>query len=200
MTLSTGDVINTRPPKRSIWWQATHPFESVPQGCIQAHQRHVGYADWRDTHSMLYFGPARILSVTYPHTKWETWDRVQQRDFRVWRPTFPLDSQDVLVMYEAAHKLIGTSYDVGQLLDIALNEILGYGVGFYHRIFDFGGNLMVCSVGVRACFDAARKAKESAGQPPPFDVLFTQGGQKLNVERTPPAAYANTPARFAQAS
>jgi hypothetical protein len=196
MSPQPGDVINTRPPERSTWWKILHPKESIPAWGIQRYQRAEGFGEWRDTHSMLFLDETHILSVTYPHTIWDTWEAVQQRLWTVYRPNFELDAQDLAAMRVAADAMIGRHYDVGQLLDIALNKILGYDVSVYRRFFDAGAKLMVCSVGVRTCFDYARKAKEGEGLPPPFEVLFEKDGKKLNVERTCPANYANTPGMF----
>lgn len=198
MDPNPGDVILTRPEPHSLGWKILHPFESIPAWGIQRYQRADGFQVWQDTHAMLFLGPDRILSVTYPETKWERWAEVSKREWSVYRPAFALDGADVDVMWSAAQRMIGSHYDVGQLLDIALNKILGYNVSTWHRLFDQGARRNVCSVGVRTCFERARQVKEAAGIEPPFRVLFEKDGQKLHVERTCPANFANTPGRYTQ--
>jgi len=191
--LQVGDVINTAPPAHGSWWKLVHPLQSIPAWAIRRYQRTMGYRNWQDTHTMLYLGDERILSVTWPKAKWEKLDKVAERCWFLYRPTFALDSHDRENLHAAAEELIGWHYDIGQLLDIALNKILKYGVGRWVTFFDSGARQKVCSVGVRACFEHARKVKEAAQLHPPFDILFTINEQKLHVEKTCPADFANSP-------
>lgn len=190
-----GDIINTRPELGPIRFSLLHP-KSIPGWAIQRHQRKRGFADPLDTHTMVYLGPERIFSVTWPRTRWEKWVDVRERLWACFRPEFPLDATDLLSLEEAAAQMIGTHYDIGQLLDIALNRILGYSWDRYRVFFDGGLGQRVCSVGARTLYEHARKRKEALGQAPPFDVLFSVDGIKLSVERTTPADFANTPGRF----
>lgn len=191
-TLRPGDVINTG-PNRAVKW-----YQNILSWGIQTHQKKMGYPVWHDTHTVLYFDYSHIFSVTYPKTEWETVmqlvDRapMEKKIITVWRPRFELPDIYMRWVCESATHMIGTRYDVGQLLDIALNQLLRYDVASWKTVFDYGAWLKVCSVGVRACFDAGRKAYEVNGWKPPFDVLFTYQGSKLHVERTPPAAFANS--------
>lgn len=162
---------------------------------------------------MVYFGPDRVLvsvaslvtgqifSCTFPHTKWETWEEVSKRDWDCYRPIFMLLTQaDLDLMKIAAEKMLGTHYDVGQLLDIALNKILGYGVGSWHTFFDFGAKMKVCSVAARTIFEAlrhwTRTELPSTSVKKIYDELFPKLFGGVNVERTAPAHFANSPQEF----
>jgi hypothetical protein len=190
-----GDVINTQ-PGRLHWLQ--HPLEAAAARGIQTYQKSLGLTGWPDTHTMLYFGPLTILSVTTPEAKWERWSDVRRRRWFAYRPAFAMTDQHLLWLFAAARAMIGTDYDEGQLLDIALNMILGYDVDVYRPVFDAGPHLRVCSVGVRTCFDHARKMSERAGTAPPFDgnLFMAPNGKKWHVETTPPALFSSRPIRF----
>lgn len=197
MMLRPGDVINTRPEPHSLGWKILHPKASLPAWGIQAFQKAEGYPlpARLDTHTMVYFDDRHILSVTDPVVIWDTWDSVRTRIWAAYAPTFHLDDADLAVMYATAGRMVDTTYDRGQLLDFVICRLLGY--DHVYKAF-FGSNkLYVCSVGSRALFEAARKAKEAADKAPPFDVLFRlRDGSKLPVDLTPPARFSSTPGQF----
>jgi hypothetical protein len=191
-----GDVINTESHPK---FYEVHLW--ILKKGIRWHQRSLGFANWRHTHTMLYLNDRAIFSCTWPHCKWETWEKVSKSDYDIYRPRFLSHTEtEEARMWAAASEMIGTHYDGGQLLDIALNSLLGYGVGKWQRFCDWGAKLKVCSVAVRAIFEALRqrgKLYACAGGKrieisEPFPKLF--GG--LHVERTTPAHFANSPEEF----
>lgn len=180
-----GDVINTTAhPGWKVW---LYPLVWA----IQFHQRKRGFKNWKHTHTMLYFSDSCILSVTFPRAKWETWKSVQKRDWSAYRPVmFSWETskhQCIPEMLQAGNRFIGTKYDFGQLLDMALNRILGYKVSNWRTWFDADASLKVCSVGARACFEAGRKVFCRLYGFEPYERLWAS-----HVERTPPAAFANS--------
>ena len=198
MNLRPGDVINTAPPEHH-WWQFLTPAGALQIG-IQTYQRahrNPHFADYWDTHTTLYFDPQHVLSVTFPLAVWVPVGEIQREIWSAWRPVFRLSDADLEAMRQAANHLIGRPYDLGQNLDIALDEILGVPPNQYRRFFDFGRGLLTCSNGVGAVFTAAALEADQAGRPRPFEgSLFQEDGEPLDVNRICPACYANTPERF----
>jgi hypothetical protein len=66
-------------------------------------------------------------------------------------------------MSNATLPMLGTKYDYGQLLNIAMNVLLGYEFEEKTKVFDFGAKRKVCSVGIAAIFQKWRKALETQG-------------------------------------
>lgn len=159
---------------------------------IQRHQKKLGLKGWRFTHCMMFFDENQTFSVTYPKAKWEKWGHIKGQDYAIFRMKgVEFVGRYMGVMYASAGQMVGTRYDIRQLLDIAINRILGYPRGHWLRIFDAGLARNVCSVGVRTLHEALRKwSKEKFGHEL-FPRLFTIDGEKLHVERTAPAHYSN---------
>ena len=196
-----GDVINTRPGKQP-WWK---PWERFLTWGIQRHQHKLGFTNWKDTHTVLYFRDAAVLSCTYPRTVFTSWREVQKKQWYAYRPVFFGEEQQdpaytkkqLVIMQYPALRMLGTRYDIRQLMDIALNRLLRYNVSTYYRFFDWQFSNFVCSVAVRVCFDVMRKNWSKHGHEPPFRILFADSeGSKVHVERTTPAHFANTPEMF----
>jgi len=107
-------------------------------------------------------------------------------------------------MINAAREIVGTDYDLGQLLDIAINDILGYEHQRRLTIFDFGRKKKVCSVGVRVVFEYLHQVKIETEDSPPGKWLFDKLNPKkwsekdiqkfrgTDVEATAPAHFANS--------
>jgi len=174
--LQPGDVINLS--ERAPWWQF---WWRVPYAMIRRNQERIfgRQSIWHDTHCMLYLDPDHTLSVQVPRAKWRKPADYCRDRISIWRFTkypMPFTADEIQVMRDYADvHLIGTLYDVGQLLDILINTILGYPNVLHYRIFDFGKNLKVCSVGVRVLLERLRQVLDQNGQPS-FDKLF----RKLN--------------------
>jgi hypothetical protein len=94
-------------------------------------------------------------------------------------------------MFKAANKLIGKIYDIGQLLDIAINHILGYTVRRKYKIFDFGKRCKICSVGVRSIYEFLLQYIQK-NENKNLQKLFTCGNKSVDVEITTPAHFANS--------
>lgn len=152
--LKPGDIININ--GYDPWYK---PWSFIPHSAIRFHQKKLfgSKCNYRDTHTTVYFEPERIFSVTSPRTVWETIDHNSAQRFSVYRYTKrPLYDPDIALMFSTAIKMIGIKYDYGQLLDIALNYILGYKHIRKAKIFDLGRRRMVCSVGARTLFEKIR--------------------------------------------
>lgn len=183
------------------------PWAFIPHGAIRLHQKKLfgKTSNYRDTHTVLYFEPEKIFSVTTPRTRWETIEHNAKGRFTIYRyQPYQFDDTDIAVMLEAANKMIGTKYDYGQLLDIALNHILGYEHIRKAKIFDLGKRRLVCSVGARALYEQVRyRARWSLGYDK-IDRLFNELNpdywpkhevekfQRSDVELTSPAHFANS--------
>lgn len=87
----------------------------------------------------------------------------------------------------AAEEMKGEDYDIGQLLDIAINGLLGYDHQRRLTIFDFGRKKKVCSVGVRVAFEYLYKERIKTADSRPGKWLFYE----LNPEKWPPEAIRN---------
>ena len=174
--LQPGDVINEsgQAPWWQLWWR-------IPFGAIRRNQKRIfgRQSIWHDTHCMLYLDPDHTLSVQPMRAKWLTPADYCLHRISIWRFTkypMPFTTNEIKVMRDYADEhLIDTIYDVGQLLDILINTILGYPNVIHYRIFDFGKKLKVCSVGVRTLFEQLRKVLDQ-NRRPSFDRLF----RKLN--------------------
>jgi len=208
--LQPGDVIN--PSQDAPWWQL---WWRVPYHAIRRNQERIfgRQSNWDDTHCMLYLDPEHTLSVQPPRGRWLTPADYCQERIAIWRFTkypMPFTPGEVTVMRDYAEMhLIGKLYDVGQLLDILINTILGYPNVIRYPIFDFGKQLKVCSVGVRVLFERLRQVLEDTGRPA-YDALFRKlnplapwpGGvfpqsripnqYGVDVEATAPAHFANS--------
>ena len=208
--LQPGDVINIS--GRSRWWKVWY---HVADAGIRGNQKRIFgvQSNWHDTHSMIYLDPEHTLSVQPPRGTWRTpadycLDRISIWRFTKHNGRFSKEEIDVMRKYADAH-LIDKRYDVGQLLDILVNRILGYNGVIKFRIFDWGKNLKVCSVGVRTLFEKLRKVLNQNGRPS-YSKLFRKlnplapwpGGvfpqsrvpdqYGVDVEATAPAHFANS--------
>jgi len=155
---------------------------------------------------MLYLDPDHTLSVEPLRAKWlKPADYCQDR-ISIWRFTkypMPFSANETKVMRDYADEyLIGTLYDVGQLLDILMNTSSITGSSTSERISRFA------RWGVRTLFEQLRKVLNQNGQPS-FDKLFRKldpmapwpGGvfpqrripnqYGVDVEATAPAHFAN---------
>lgn len=159
---------------------------------------------WVDTHTMLYLGAKKLFSVELPKCIYDTIDSVRGKKVTVWRYTKKeLGKDDIKIMQKGAKKLVGTTYDVGQLLNIAVNQILGYPYDEKVKWFDMGAKRKVCSVGVAYIYQYWRQKTGKKVQRL-FSELnslywekwfvrdFYIDGGRWNVENTYPANFANT--------
>ena len=208
--LQPGDVVNL---SGRVTWKTFYYI--VPYHGIRSNQKRIfgKQSIWYDTHCMLYLDPEHTLSVEPPRAKWLRPEEYCLDRVSIWRFTkfpVPFTAEQVAVMRQHADEhLIGKLYDVGQLMDIMINTILGYPNTLHFRIFDFSKKLKVCSVGVRVLYEKLRKHLEEAGQRA-FGRLFQKinplapwpggvfpqsripGKYGVDVETTAPAHFANS--------
>lgn len=195
--LKPGDVINqTGHPK---WYQF---WLYITYAAIRWHQRRLlgKHSNYRDTHTMMYLGDNKTFSVELPKATIKPVSTYCLSDMSIYRLKHKMTPSMVYDMLIHATKMEGESYDVGQLLDIAINGILGYDHLRKVTTFDFGAKKKVCSVGVRVLFEKLNLERKITKQDGKW--LF----RSLNPHIWPPAAIkkykgtdveATTPAHFA---
>jgi len=208
--LQPGDVVNE---SGRVTWKTFYYW--VPYQGIRGNQKRIfgKQSIWHDTHCMLYLDPEHTLSVEPPRARWLHPEDYCRGRISIWRfNKFPVPfapGQVEVMKRHADEYLIGKIYDVGQLLDILINTILGYPNGLHYRFFDFSKKLKVCSVGVRVLYEKLRQHLEATGQPA-FGRLFQKinplapwpggvfpqsripGQYGVDVEATAPAHFANS--------
>ena len=204
--IKPGDVINF--DTKTDWYNL---HLKVAYWGIRTHQRELFGLNsrWRDTHTMLYLDDEKILSVEPIHARWAKLQNFYNDRITVWRfSKRDLSPDDIKIMEQAAEPLIGTVYDVGQLLDIAINAVLGYPHVIKYRVFDFSQYCKVCSVGVRICFEHLRKTLNLYGHESfprlfstfkfdtwPMRLVVAEDNTEckgVDVEATAPAHFANS--------
>lgn len=148
--LKPGDVINqVAHPK---WWQF---WLYITYAAIRWHQKRLlgKHSNYRDTHTMMYLGNDKTFSVELPKAVIKPVEEYCISDMSIYRINYKLSPDMIHDLRVHASVMEGENYDVGQLLDIAINGILGYNHLRKVKAFDFGSKNKVCSVGVRALFE-----------------------------------------------
>ena len=200
--LKPGDVINKHADK--LKW--SDPLNSFIQWGIQRYQKSLfgKVSDYKFTHTVLYFSPEQILSTTAPQVEWETLEHRCHTPFTVYRfKKHEYNEEHIKIMYDAASEMIGLKYDIGDILDLVINSILGYKYTRKYRWFEFSKKQMVCATSVRAIQEKLRKILDDKK-----DYTFSRLFNKLNsnkwsakdlkkfertdVEMTTPAHYSNS--------
>lgn len=195
-----GDVINQYGDFQ--WWQV---WLVIGSRAIQWYQRWLfgRHSEWRDDHTMLYFDDKNILSVELPVSSMKPLSACCLTNISIYRLSgITLAPSHIETMREASEKLLYRKYDIGQLLDIAVNGLLGYVHERRLKFFDLGKKRKVCSVGVRVVFEYLHNRKLKSAQSRPGKWLF----YSLNPDKWPPAfvkhyrgtdVEATSPAHFA---
>jgi hypothetical protein len=192
--LRPGDVINTVAAPHSKLGRIFNPVAWLQWGIRHYQKDQEHFPVWDETHTMLYLGPGRIFSMTWPRGMWERWESVSERQWRVYRPAFDLSAVDLEAMRWQADRFIGRVYDLGQNLAIEWDELWGAKPSHYSGAFDWGQYLYSCSNSVAVIFETARGLALRDGRKPPFDgQLFSEDGAPLNDNRVCPACYSNSP-------
>lgn len=202
--IKPGDVVNQTGHARwyEIWLHFTYwAIRRYQKGLLGKN------ANWHDTHTMLFFDEWDTFSVELPRAKVKPLHEYCLSDMAIYRlKLIELSSENIDCMMDAADRMIGTEYDIGQLFDIALRGILGYDQDRPLSVFDFGRKRKVCSVGVRVCFEHVYQKMIKASIPdapagkwlfrslnpdkwPPSEIDKYKG---TDVEATAPAHFANT--------
>ena len=154
---------------------------------------------------MMFFNDDNTFSVELPRATMKSLREYCLSNLSIYRFQLKeLTSDDINTMRDAANNMLGTDYDIGQLLDIAINAILGYDHQRRLTIFDFGRKKKVCSVGVRVVYEYLYQIKvkntDSRSGKWLFDELNSEkwSQKKLqkfrgtDVEATSPAHFANS--------
>ncbi len=154
---------------------------------------------------------AKIFSVEPPKATLVPVEDWALDDLRIYRLTqYKVQDDDIRLMLEGTLPILGTRYDFGQLLDIAMNQIAGYPFKNRINLFDLGTRLKVCSVGVASVYAYLRHEREKAGiyMPRLFSTLnestwnkdfikhYLINGEKWSVEQTYPCMFGLTETHF----
>ncbi len=196
-----GDVINQRNFEHH-WWEIWLPLVVT---AIRWYQRDLfgKQSNWKDTHTMLFFDQDHTFSVELPKATFKPLSHYCLSDLSIYRlKLIELNQEHITEMREVAEDLKGEDYDIGQLLDIAINSIMGYKFRMKYKWFDFGKKKKVCSVGVRVPFEKLYQNKIRTKSPEQQKWLFYQLNpdkwpQKKVQEYTGTDIEMTTPAHFA---
>lgn len=200
--IQPGDVINQAGDFK--WYEF---WLSIGSSAIQSHQKKLfgKESNWKDDHTMLFFDQETTFSVELPIATTKPLKKYCLSNLSIYRLRLaPLTADHIDTMRKAAKEMLGTEYDIGQLLDIAINQILGYEHQRRLSIFDFGRKKKVCSVGVRVVFEYLYQQSISTSDTYSGKWLFNQLNPEkwpkkkveqfngTDVEATSPAHFANS--------
>jgi hypothetical protein len=150
--IKPGDVVN-QVGDSSFW----PPHLWVARNAIQSHQKELfgENSNWQDSHSMFYLDYNRTFSVELPRAMFKRLSEYCLTDLSIYRFQLRnLSASDLrIIELDPIPRMLGQPYDIGQLLDIAASQLLGYPNRRPVPTFDFGKNMKVCSVGVRVIFE-----------------------------------------------
>ncbi len=196
-----GDVVNQKNtfPRWQIWM-------ILPVRAIRRYQKKLfgKCSRYQDDHTMLFFDHHKTLSVEPPRALFKPLESYCRTEISIYRLRHHVFTKtDIEIMLEAARQLEGTEYDVGQLVDIALNSLLHYDHQIKVKVFDFGEEKKVCSVGVRSVYENLYQ-KRIKRKNDPSTWLFNKVNPKkwsaeqvkryhgTDIEATAPAHFANS--------
>jgi len=182
------------------------PFKFIGLRSIRTYQKELfgEEADYRPTHTVFYFSDDKVFSMTYPVARWETLEYQTKQKFKVMRFTKQrYTDRHLQMMFETASHFIGSKYDIGDLLDIMINKILGYPHEKKISVFEFSKNFKVCSTAVRTIQEKLRKDLEKEGyygfnrlfdklNPEKWSPDEIEKFKRTDVEMTTPAHYTNS--------
>ena len=149
--IQPGDVVTTVGTHK--WWQFFSAF--IHFGIQWQHRRLFGRdSNWRPTHAMLFFDKDNTFSVEMPRATFKPLKEYCLSEMFIYRLRLnELTSNYIETLMEASDELVGENYDIGQIMDIAINSLLGYGHQRRLKLFDLGKKKKVCSVGVRVAYE-----------------------------------------------
>jgi len=201
--LKPGDVINTygNPSWYEFWLHIAYYGIKSYQKKIFEKCKFRSLANYHHVHTMLYFGPDHTFSVELPCATYKYIENYANDNFTIYRLDRPLTEEHIDLMFRITQTMYGVNYDIGQLLDIAINKILGYD-GIRLKVFDAGKKNKVCSVGVRTVFEKLNQKFKLSNKKGKFlfhDLAFNKWEPEcystfkgVDVEATTPAHFANT--------
>ncbi len=146
-----GDVVTSVGTHK--WWEFWNGF--IHYAIQWQHRRLFGRnSNYRSTHAMLYLDEKNTFSVEMPRAIFKSLKEYCFSEMFIYRLRLKeLTATDIKILKEATTELIGQNYDIGQIMDIAINSLLGYGHQRRLKLFDLGMKKKVCSVGVRVALE-----------------------------------------------
>ena len=200
--IQPGDVVTSVGTHK--WWQFWSALIHI--GIQWQHRRLFGTnSNWRSTHAMLFFDEQNTFSVEIPRATFKPLKEYCLSELFIYRLRLKeLNPEYIKTLKEAAAELVGENYDVGQILDIAINSILGYKYQRRLKLFDMGRKKKVCSVGVRVAYEYLYQQKIKKEDSRPGKWLFYKLNPKkwkqkdiekykgTDVEVTAPAHFCNS--------
>ncbi|MBN2030187.1 hypothetical protein JW824_08065 [bacterium] len=177
--IKPGDVVNQVGDFK--WYEF---WLSMGSKSIQSHQKDLfgKNSNWKDDHTMMFFDKDNTLSVELPIATVKPLEKYCLSNLSIYRlRLIELKADHITTMRKSANDMLGTDYDIGQLLDIAINQILGYEHQRRLSIFDFGRKKKVCSVGVRVVFEHLYQQRIRTSDSDSGKWLF----DKLNADKWP---------------
>jgi len=200
--IKAGDVVNQVGDFK--WWQV---WLAIGSRFIQEHQKKLfgKKSVWQHDHTMIFFNEDSTFSVELPIATSKPLETYCLSNMAIYRfQLTTLTDTHIEFMRKTSKRMLGVDYDVGQLLDIAINGIMGYDHQRKVKIFDAGKKKRVCSVGIRVLFEhlydkMIRPAGQQSGKWL-FDKLNPDKWSKkdfdkfhgTDIEATSPAHFANT--------
>ncbi|MBN2090806.1 hypothetical protein JW964_14430 [candidate division KSB1 bacterium] len=200
--IKPGDVITQA--GKSPWWQF---WRLAVYWSIRFYQYKLfgRHANMRDVHAMIFLDEDNTFSVELPRATMKPLQEYCLTDFSIYRLQLKeLNAHDIEVIKKTARNLVGQNYDLGQVLDIAINFLMGYEHQRKLKFFDLGARKKICSVGVRVLFEKLYQEKLKQPDAPDkkwlFETLNTEKWpQKIiqnyngtDIEATSPAHFTNT--------
>jgi len=200
--IQPGDVVTWI--GKHAWWQF---WSALVHAGIQWQQRNLfgKTSNWKDTHAMVFLDESNTFSVELPRATTRHVREYCLANLSIYRlRMIELTSAHVAVMRSAVMDLVGEGYDLGQILDIAINTLLGYDHQRRLKFFDMGRKKKVCSVGVRVVFEylyqhSIRTVESRPGKwlfhqlnPDRWPAPFVAEYRGTDVEATAPAHFTNT--------
>ena len=140
-----------------------------------------------DTHTVGYTGDGKIFEITFPKARFIELELKNSYVYTVARyADKAIESpHEISTIYEAWEKMEGDWYDVSQLLNIGVNQILGFPDTEYYNYCDISKKNKVCSsgyiVGLVKCWQ-----KHWQGQ-------YRRPLEGIHVEKVYPAHLLNHP-------
>jgi len=153
---------------------------------------------------------AKTFSVEPPKALYIPTEEYALDDITIYRyKNKELDENDIERILLATLPILLTDYDYGQLMNILVNQTLGYPYDEKVKWFDLGSKRKVCSVGVAVVYQKWRKDIEQIQEFPrlfsklnkkrwdkEFIKKFEKDGSRWNVENTYPCMFGLTKTHF----
>ena len=204
-------ILSIIKPGDVITWIGTHKWweiwSAIIHAGIQWQQRRMfgKNSNWKDTHAMFYLDASNTFSVELPKATTKHLREYCLANLSIYRLRLvDLTPAHVDTMREAVMDMVGEDYDIGQVLDIAINNILGFAHQRRLAFFDLGKKKKVCSVGVRTVFEYLYQEDIRSEKNLPGKWLFRELNKEkwpekkikdykgTDVEATAPAHFTNT--------